>query len=112
VGVQVTPDDLDATVQGLVEPVDPSWRAGSIAMGTDAPGERFVLEATELGEDDEADLGVARFTMDRQALVGLAAYAAYAVEAGARERCRHCGRPIDADGHVCPAMNGHGALTS
>jgi len=112
VGVQVTPDDLDATVQGLVEPVDPSWRAGSIAMGTDAPGERFVLEATELGEDDEADLGVARFTMDRQALVGLAAHAAYAVEAGARERCRHCGRPIDADGHVCPAMNGHGALTS
>ena len=49
---------------------------------------------------------------DLAQLVSLAAYAAYAVHAGARERCRLCGRPIDpVDGHVCPATNGHGPLT-
>ncbi len=113
VGVVVTPDDLDVAVQGLVEPVDATWRAGTLSLGSDADGTRFVLEATELGETDEPGLAVARFTMDREVLVGLAVHAAFVVEAGARERCRHCGRPIEpVDGHVCPAMNGHGALTT
>lgn len=113
VGVVVTPDDLDVGVQGLVEPVAPAWRAGTLSLGADEDGTRFVLEATEVGDQDESGLAVARFTMDREALVGLAVHAAFVVQAGARERCRHCGRPIDAvDGHVCPSMNGHGALTT
>lgn len=113
VGVLVTPDDLDVAVQRLVEPVEPAWRAGTLSLGVESEGTRFVLEATELGEEDEPDLAVARFAMDREAMVGLAAHAAYSVEAGARERCRLCGRPIDpVDGHVCPATNGHGTLTT
>lgn len=116
-GVTVTPDDLDERVQRLVEPVTPVWRAGAISIGSDEAGERFLMQAEELVPDDEDEedtesAGVARFWMDRDDLVALAAHAAYAVSAGARERCRFCSRPIDPVlGHVCPATNGHGPLT-
>jgi uncharacterized repeat protein (TIGR03847 family) len=112
--VTVTPDDLDATGQQLREPVLPAWRAGSMSLGMEADGGQFLLEAEELVEEAEArDPAVARLWMSRAQLVALAAHAAYAVEAGARERCRLCGRPIDpVDGHVCPATNGHGPLTA
>lgn len=111
--VTVTPDDLDTTSQQLREPVEPRWRAGSMSLGMDTDGSQFVLEAEELTEEsEEREPAVARFWMSREQLIALAAYAAYAVEAGARERCRLCGRPIDpVDGHVCPATNGHGPLT-
>jgi uncharacterized repeat protein (TIGR03847 family) len=116
VDVAVTPDDLDTAGQQLLEPIVPSWRAGALSLGMDEAGERFVLEAEELTDDDDADEvedpGVARFWMDRDQLVALAAYAAFAVEAGARETCRLCSRPIDpVQGHVCPVQNGHGPLT-
>lgn len=113
-GVTVTPDDLDERAQRLVEPVTPVWRAGSISLGADQAGERFLMQAEELVVEDEAEDqgGVARFWMGRDELVALAAHAAYAVTAGARERCRFCSRPIDPVlGHVCPATNGHGPLT-
>jgi uncharacterized repeat protein (TIGR03847 family) len=111
VDVTVTPDDLDTAGQRLREPLEPIWRAGAMSLGMDPDGSQFVLEAQELVSDDR-EPSVARFWMDQTQLVALAAHAAYAVEAGARERCRLCGRPIDpVDGHVCPATNGHGQLT-
>lgn len=111
-GITVTPDDLDERAQRLVEPVEPVWRAGALSLGSDEAAERFLLEAQELVGDEEEDAAVARFWMNRKELVALAAYAAYAVTAGARERCRLCSRPIDpVSGHVCPATNGHGPLT-
>jgi uncharacterized repeat protein (TIGR03847 family) len=110
-GVTVTPDDLDERAQRLVEPVDPAWRVGSLSIGRDPAGERFLIQAEELVDEDEEG-GTARFWMGRDELVALAAHAAYSVTAGARERCRFCSRPIDPVlGHVCPATNGHGALT-
>ncbi|CAN5913737.1 DUF3090 domain-containing protein [soil metagenome] len=114
VDVTVTPDHLDATGQKLREPVEPNWRAGSMSLGMESDGMQFVLEAQELvgEEEEERTPAVARLWMSQEQLVALAAHAAYAVEAGARERCRLCGRPIDpGDGHVCPATNGHGPLT-
>lgn len=113
VDVTVTPDDLDTSGQRVREPVDPAWRAGAMSLGMDSDGGEFVLEAEELVGEEERTPAVARFWMNRSQLVALAAHAAYAVEAGARERCRLCGRPIDpVDGHVCPATNGHGPLTT
>ncbi|MEX0659586.1 MAG: DUF3090 family protein [Egibacteraceae bacterium] len=113
VDVTVTPDDLDTTGQALLDPAVPAWRAGSMSLGMDDEGERFLLEAEELPEADEPDEPAsARFWMSRDQLIALAAYAAFAVEAGARESCRLCSRPIDPiHGHVCPSMNGHGPLT-
>jgi uncharacterized repeat protein (TIGR03847 family) len=112
-GVTVTPDDLDEDAHRLVDPAVPAWRVGSLSLGMDPTGERFVLEAEELADDGAAEeAATARFWLTRPQLVGLAAYAAFAVEAGARETCRLCGRPIDPlDGHVCPSSNGHGPLT-
>ncbi|HVM18413.1 MAG TPA: DUF3090 family protein [Egibacteraceae bacterium] len=112
VGVTVTPDDLDADAQQLKEPVVPVWRAGSVGLGMDDAGERFLLEAEELVDDDE-DAGHVRLVCSREQIVAMVAYAAFIVEAGARESCRFCGRPIDpVAGHVCPAANGHGPLTA
>lgn len=118
--VLVMPDDLDEAHHRLIDGVEPLWRVGEISLGASSDGERFVLEAQELlltdpdddepGEEEEP--ATARFWLTRHQLVRLAAYAAYAVEAGARERCRLCGRPINpGEGHVCPATNGHGKLT-
>jgi uncharacterized repeat protein (TIGR03847 family) len=110
-GVKVTADDLDERTMRLLEPVMPAWRAGSMSLGMDAVGQRFLLEADELTEEEHHS-ATARFWLNRSQLVRLAAYAAYAVEAGARERCQFCSRPIDPVlGHVCPTMNGHGPLT-
>lgn len=113
VGVTVTPDDLDTAGQALVDPIVPAWRAGSMTLGMDEEGYRFLLEAEEVAEDDEpGEPATARFWMSRDQLVALAAFAAFAVEAGARQACRFCSRPIDPiHGHVCPSMNGHGPLT-
>jgi uncharacterized repeat protein (TIGR03847 family) len=113
VGVTVTPDDLDEESQRLREPIEALWRAGALGLGMDEQGERFLLEAEELVEDDEVEVlaATARFWMTREQLVAMAAYAAYAVEAGARPTCKLCGRPLDPEGHVCPALNGHGPLS-
>lgn len=113
VDVLVTPDHLDANAQQLLEPVVAAWRAGSLGLGMDDEGERFLLEAEELVEDDEAEPGRVRLFCTRDQIVAMVAYAAFIVEAGARESCRFCGRPIDpVAGHVCPAANGHGPLTA
>lgn len=128
--VVVTPDDLDAGHHGLIDGIEPLWRVGEMSLGASAEGERFVLECAEVVFADPADpadpdelaeaaleaaleaRATARFWLTRHQLVRLAAYAAFAVEAGSRERCQLCGRPIDpGEGHVCPAGNGHGKLT-
>ena len=116
VGVVVTPDDLDVNGQQLLEPVVPLWRAATLGLGMDDEGEQFIIEAEEFApEDDEepVDAGHVRIYCTRNQIVAMVAYAAFVVEAGARESCRFCGRPIDpVGGHVCPAANGHGPLTA
>jgi uncharacterized repeat protein (TIGR03847 family) len=121
--VVVTPDDLDTAHHELIDGIEPLWRVGEMSLGASADGERFVLECAEVvfadpedpdefAQADEDEPATARFWLTRHQLVRLAAYAAFAVEAGSRERCRLCGRPIDPmEGHVCPAGNGHGKLT-
>lgn len=111
-GITVTPDDLDANAQQLLEPVVPAWRAGSLGLGMDDDAEHFLLELEELVAEDE-EPAHARIVCTRDQVVAMVAYAAFIVEAGSRESCRFCGRPIDpVAGHVCPAANGHGPLTA
>jgi uncharacterized repeat protein (TIGR03847 family) len=119
--ITVTPDDLDESAQRVVDPPTVAWRSGSMRLGADPDAERYVLEAEEVTEGDpeeEGDEGgeeaaTARFWMSREQLVALAAYAAYAVESGARESCQLCNNPIDpVEGHICPALNGHRDMQS
>ena len=113
VDVVVTPDDVTSDME-LHGPVQPIWRAGTMSLGSDEAGERFLLEAQELlGDDiDEREPAIARFFMDRDQLVGLAAFAAFAVEHGGRERCQVCEgvRDPKAGCMGCPLTNGSGPV--
>lgn len=101
--------DWDREAMALREPVEPLWRAGGIAVGMDPDRGRFLIELTELTED-EREPGRVRIWADHDQARRLAAHAA-AVVAEGRPRCHLCGRPLAIGGHVCPATNGHGKLS-
>ena len=56
--------------------------------------------------DETEDKGRVRFWATREQMLSLARHGA-AVCARGRPRCQFCGNPLDPEGHVCPAMNGH-----
>lgn len=105
----------------LLEPVQPAWDVGSIAVGYDEPRDRVVVEASELleaeqdeeetrgeeaGEESGPQPAMARFRITR---VQAAAFVDRANELmkGGRPSCPICSRPMDPEGHVCPRSNGH-----
>ena len=110
-----------ASAMALEEPIDPRWRAGRLSIGFDQDRDLFLLEVEEfqpdledLDEDDPrstlAEPGsepesIRIWASPRQML----ALSRHGAEVAARGRptCQFCGNPIDAEGHACPAMNGH-----
>jgi uncharacterized repeat protein (TIGR03847 family) len=76
----------------------------------------MLLELEELVDDaeegDEVDpvteAQLVRLWATREQMRGLARRGAEVVAAG-RPLCQFCGNPLDPEGHVCPAMNGHGS---
>ena len=101
----IATDDLS-----LEEPLLPEWRIGPMAIRYDESRDRIFVIASEMleeeSEDPDAPTATATFVVTRAQARALAERAEEVVEAG-RPRCRFCGFPLDADGHVCPAMNGH-----
>jgi uncharacterized repeat protein (TIGR03847 family) len=110
----------------LESPLEPEWRAGRLAIGYEENRDLLVLEVEELvpgaedeeGQDEPAEGAPAeegpepsmvRFWATRDQMLALARHGA-AVCAAGRPTCQFCGNPIDAEGHVCPAMNGHSEL--
>jgi len=116
---------------GLEPPLEPLWRAGRLSIGYAEERDLMLLEIEELveledepeDEQDEADdepeddtAPVAetegpepdrvRLWATREQMFALARHGAAVAERG-RPRCRFCGNPIDPEGHMCPAMNGH-----
>jgi uncharacterized repeat protein (TIGR03847 family) len=112
-----TDDGMD-----LEEPVDPIWRAGKLSIGYDHDAQRFMLEIEEYlpepdpGPDLEPDdprlaltehaPDVVRIGASSEQMLALSRRGAVVVDAG-RPSCQFCGNPMDAEGHACPAMNGH-----
>jgi uncharacterized repeat protein (TIGR03847 family) len=105
----------------LEEPIVPEWRAGRLSIGYDEDRDLVLLEAEELtpgeeededDEDDQPELpageepGRIRFWSSREQALALARHAANVAAAG-RPRCQLCGNPLDPEGHICPALNGH-----
>jgi uncharacterized repeat protein (TIGR03847 family) len=105
----------------LEEPVVPEWRAGRLSIGYDEDRDLILLECEEYvpGQDDEeeeeeepeplpplTEPGKVRFWSSREQALALARHGA-AVAAAGRPRCELCGNPMDPEGHVCPALNGH-----
>jgi uncharacterized repeat protein (TIGR03847 family) len=114
-------DDGDEDGQTLEDPVDPRWRAGRLSIGFDDEQDRFLLEIDEYvpeveDEDDPRSLLVEEpdsisLWASREQMLALARHG-NAVVARGRPRCQFCGNPMDPEGHVCPAMNGHHAPRS
>ncbi len=96
-------DDLE----GSLEP-------GDVAEGTAAleglePFDDHSGIAGESGDSDSGeptDAGSVRFWATRDQMLALARHGAEVASRG-RPTCRFCDQPMDPEGHVCPAMNGH-----
>jgi len=97
---------------GLVEPVVAEWVVGQIGVVFDEDRDRMLVQAEELVEEGEAEVeveqGVARFGLTRAQVAAFVGRAAELVAAG-RPPCELCGRPKDAEGHMCIKTNGHRA---
>jgi uncharacterized repeat protein (TIGR03847 family) len=115
------PEDPDevaaagAAEMRLREPLVPDFRVGRLQLVYDPERDRVVVAATELagGEDEAEDEGgqEVHLVATRAQLRRLASHGASVVAAG-RPACPVCGNPMDPDGHVCPAMNGHRPLSA
>jgi uncharacterized repeat protein (TIGR03847 family) len=128
--------DLPAPSEGplpsaldLVDPVEPAWIAGQLAVAWEPELDRFVVVVAELvpaaeGDADEeedadtdeggesfeldpldvSDRGTLRLELTRGQALAFSGRATELVAAG-RPSCRFCGQPMDPDGHPCPRMN-------
>ena len=56
--------------------------------------------------EDAPEPARVRLWATREQMLALARHGAE-VAARGRPRCRYCGNPMDPEGHLCPAMNGH-----
>ncbi|MGH2723766.1 MAG: DUF3090 family protein [Actinomycetota bacterium] len=118
---KATGEGLQEDAMDLEQPVVPEWRAGRLSIGYDEDRDLVLVEAEEVveaeGEEEEERDQVelipegpqsarVRFWASREQALALARHGA-AVAAAGRPRCQLCGNPIDAEGHICPALNGH-----
>jgi len=106
---QLAPVSEPAAEAALVEPLDVAWAVGSIGVGYDREGDRIVVEATELREDEEdegaGEAATARFRISRGQAATFVERARTLMKGG-RPTCPMCGQAIDAGGHVCARANG------
>ncbi len=103
--------DWDRDAMALREPIEPAWRVGEIGLGVDPESERILIELSTAESEEAVDPEVARISIDGDQARRLSAHAQEVVGQG-RPECQLCGRPTELDGsHVCPASNGHGALS-
>jgi uncharacterized repeat protein (TIGR03847 family) len=105
---------------GLEPPLEPLWRAGRLSIGYAEERDRMLLELEEQTEEadeeneeepaappeDAPEPARVRLWATREQMLALARHGAE-VAARGRPRCRYCGNPMDPEGHLCPAMNGH-----
>jgi hypothetical protein len=96
-------DDLEGgeTESGAAVPEETGTLEGLESFHS--PGELEGFDA-EPGEPTEA--GTVRFWATRDQMLALARHGAEVASRG-RPTCRFCDQPMDPEGHVCPAMNGH-----
>ncbi|MFD7155464.1 DUF3090 domain-containing protein [Kribbella sp. NPDC059898] len=118
----VTPTGADDNAP-LEQPIEEEFRAGTMTLAWEADAERVVIEVfavvavdpaeledeepdpvTAAMESDDAEVFVVRITEEQARAF---ARRAVALVASGRPSCPFCGRPIDADGHICPRANGY-----
>lgn len=100
----------------LVEPTEPRWTVGQIAVGIDESASKVVLVIEEISaadddEDDDDEILGSEPDLGRiQAHVGVPLAAGFVAASDAlmsqgRPPCRLCGQPVDPSGHACPRLN-------
>ncbi len=98
----------------LVNPIEPAWIVGQIAVGTAEPGEIMILveELVIPDEDDDEDSFEAFEESGARCTANITiAQAANFIRtvdelvSQSRPPCRICGGPLDPDGHACPRLN-------
>ena len=116
-------DDLPSTTApaeatALVDPTEPEWTVGQIAVGVEEANSEVVLVIEELVPIDEDDLDFEEdiLGIDEDAGAKIRAHidvdraASFVVTSDAlmnqgRPPCRLCGQPLDPAGHACPRLN-------
>ena len=96
------PADLD-----MREPVIEAWTIGALGIAYDDRGDRVILVAEELVDDDDADTegASARFSLTRPQVTALVARTRTVVAAG-RPPCPYCLRPLEpSNGDWCACHN-------
>jgi uncharacterized repeat protein (TIGR03847 family) len=101
----------------LIEPAQPVFVVGQIAVGVDEVENRVVLVVEELVEQQSLEDELAAVVEDEE-LKGSTLRVHLSVDqaaafigtsedlmAGGRPPCRLCGQPLDPSGHACPRLN-------
>ena len=100
----------------LSTPVDAEFRVGTMGLAWDGEGSQVIVELLalseeEVGEDivlEDSDEGpdALRVFMSLSEARDFAQHAEKVVAAG-RPPCPLCNGPLDAEGHICPRLNGY-----
>ncbi|HLI57862.1 MAG TPA: DUF3090 domain-containing protein [Actinomycetota bacterium] len=123
-GYPKEPIEWDADSMALEQPVTPEFRVGTIAIGYAEDRDLVLIECRALtgnpgdepaepepgdeppAAEEDAIGPAARFWITRAQLQALAAHG-MTVAAQGRPLCPLCRVPMDPEGHVCYASNGH-----
>lgn len=105
VGYPEPPPPEDPSAMALDERLEPAFRVGTLSFGFVEERDMVVLECLEL-EEVGGEASHARFWLTRGQLQAMGRHG-LKVAAEGRPICQLCGVPMDPDGHVCFAMNGH-----
>jgi uncharacterized repeat protein (TIGR03847 family) len=105
-------DDLEP----LETPIEEEFRVGAMGLAWDGDAQLVVVEAQASGdeptdestilEDVEEGPDVLRVRITAEAARAFVDRARRVISAG-RPPCPLCGLPLDAEGHVCPRLNGY-----
>lgn len=118
VPMEPVPTEVDAAP--LDEPLNETFRVGTMAIVWDGDDESIVVEARAMSEDDEApdeameadddpdpddESDVVRVHLSPRQALAFAKRALEIVAAG-RPPCPFCGQPLNPEGHICARRNG------
>ncbi|TKV60792.1 DUF3090 domain-containing protein [Nakamurella flava] len=100
----------------LTTPVDAEFRVGTMGLAWDGEGSQVIVELLALSEEDvgeeivledrEDGPDALRVFLSLGEAQHFADQAQRVVEAG-RPPCPLCANPLDAEGHICPRLNGY-----
>ena len=101
--------------------MDAEFRVGTMGLAWDGEGSQVIVELLALSEEEVGEEVVLEDREDGpdalRVFLSLAEardFASHAqrVVAAGRPPCPLCGNPLDAEGHICPRLNGYhrGAL--